>query len=107
MINVNFIINLSTKLFRYTFGSEDLKIATKLTTGLLAYGDLEIQCAMYQECYSAVVSILGVEFARDKRGWENLGFLFEPTVMTEIICHGLTHENAKVFKSEIFLNFTF
>lgn len=75
---------------------------TKLTAGLFAYGDLEIQCAMYEECHSTVVSILGVEFTRDKRSWEFLGFLFEPTIMTEIICHGVTHENKKVFPKTIF-----
>ena len=72
-----------------------------MTAGLLAYGDLDIQGAMYHECYSLVVSVLGVEFTREKRHWENLSFLFDPTIMTEVICHGATHENAKVHNKNL------
>lgn len=93
---IKVIVSFLQRIAEYKLDSEERKIVTKLTAGLFAYGDLEIQCAMYEECHSTVVSILGVEFTRDKRSWEFLGFLFEPTIMTEIICHGVTHENKKI-----------
>ncbi|XP_043474662.1 rotatin [Leptopilina heterotoma] len=93
---IKVIVSFLQRIKEYKLDSEERKIVTKLTAGLFAYGDLEIQCAMYEECHSTVVSILGVEFTRDKRSWEILGFLFEPTIVTEIICHGVTHENKKI-----------
>lgn len=86
---------------------EDCTLATKLILSLLANADLDIQYTAYVECHALVKSILGVEYNRDKLSWENLTFLLEVNVLTEIISHGATSENSEVIKfciTNIFLN---
>ncbi|XP_015602257.1 rotatin isoform X2 [Cephus cinctus] len=75
---------------------ESQAIATKLTLGLLANGDADIQCAMYTECHDLVKRILGVSYSKERYTWENIKFLFEQSIFTEIICHGVTNEDEKI-----------
>lgn len=67
-----------------------------MTLELLAYGDDEIQEFMYLECHTLVEAVLGVQY-NDRYCWKHLIFLMNSSVLTEIICHGTTHENNKVF----------
>lgn len=76
--------------------AEDTEITTKMILALLAHNDDDVQEAVYTECHSLVKIILGTEFDGSS-SWKNLMFLVEPSVLTEIICHGTTNENEKVF----------
>lgn len=81
----------------HSLSKEDCALATKLILSLLANADLDIQHTTYVECHALVKSILGVEYNRDKL-WENLTFLLELNVLTEIISHGATSENSEVIE---------
>ncbi|XP_043681789.1 rotatin isoform X1 [Vespula pensylvanica] len=81
---------------RYSLSKEDHVICRKLILNLLANGDIDIQETAYKECHSLVKSILGIEYNKEKLTWENLIFLLEPNVLTEIICYGLPNENKKI-----------
>ncbi|KAG7209111.1 hypothetical protein KM043_015257 [Ampulex compressa] len=83
-------------LHKYSLNNEDRALATKLILSLLANGDMDIQHTMYKECHAMVKNILGVEFNREQLSWENLIFLLEPSVLSEIISHGATNENDAV-----------
>nr|XP_012230900.1 PREDICTED: LOW QUALITY PROTEIN: rotatin [Linepithema humile] len=83
-------------IVRYSLSKEDCTLATKLILSLLANADLDIQHTTYVECHALVKSILGVEYNRDKLSWENLTFLLELNVLTEIISHGATSENSEI-----------
>ncbi|XP_071558418.1 rotatin [Temnothorax nylanderi] len=79
---------------RYSLNDEDYALATKLILNLLANADVDIQYTTYVECHVLIKSILGVEYS--KLSWENLTFLFEPNVLTEIISHGATSEDSRI-----------
>jgi len=82
-----------------SLSKEDCTLMTKLILSLLANADLDVQRTAYIECHALVKSILGVEYNRDKLSWENLTFLLEQNVLTEIISHGATSENSEVIES--------
>ncbi|XP_032667797.1 rotatin isoform X2 [Odontomachus brunneus] len=94
------IVNITIKFLRdlpkYCLSNEDCALVTKLILYLLANADLDVQHATYVECHTLVESILGIEYSREKLSWENLTFLLEPTVLTEIICHGATNEDSRI-----------
>ncbi|XP_011873858.1 PREDICTED: rotatin isoform X2 [Vollenhovia emeryi] len=79
---------------RYSFNDEDRALATKLTLNLLANADVDVRYTTYVECYTLVKNILGVEY--NKLSWENLTFLLEPSVLTEIISYGATSEDSRI-----------
>ena len=62
---------------------------------LLAHSDEEVQEATYTECHSLVATALQLDH-NNKNSWKNFMFLMEPSILTEIICHGTMHENEKV-----------
>ncbi|XP_025159510.1 rotatin [Harpegnathos saltator] len=93
---VKMTIKFLRDLPRYCLSDEDCTLATKLILYLLANADLDIQHATYVECHALVESILGVEYSREKLSWENLTFLLEPNVLTEIISHGATSEDSRI-----------
>lgn len=101
---VNITIKFLRDLPRYCLSNEDCALVTKLILYLLANADLDVQRATYVECHILVESILGIEYSRKKLSWENLTFLLEPIVLTEIICHGATSEDSRV--TEIFQSVT-
>lgn len=82
---------------RYSLNDEDRTLATKLILNLLANADVDVQYTTYVECRALIKSILGVEY--NKLSWENLTFLLEPNVLTEIISHGATSEDSRVIKN--------
>ncbi|KAI4475480.1 hypothetical protein M0802_015139 [Mischocyttarus mexicanus] len=88
--------NLDKFIHRYSLSKEDHVTCTKLLLNLLANGDIDIQKTAYKECHNLVKSILGIEYNKEKLTWENLIFLLEPSVLTEIICYGLSNENKKI-----------
>lgn len=75
---------------------EDHALATKLILNLLANADVDVQYTTYIECHALIKNILGVEYS--KLSWENLTFLLEPNVLTEIISHGVISEDSRVIK---------
>lgn len=79
-----------------SLNDEDHALATKLILNLLANADVDVQYTTYVECHALIKSILGVEY--NKLSWENLMFLFEPNVLTEIISHGAVSEDSRVIK---------
>ncbi|XP_012272783.1 rotatin isoform X2 [Orussus abietinus] len=89
-------IQLMQNVTESTLSTEDKSLATKLTLGLLAYGDVEIQRMMYKECHRLISDVLGVEYHRERHSWENIQFLFQPGIMTEIICHGVMNEDEEI-----------
>lgn len=96
---VKFLQNIS----KYSLNDEDHALATKLILNLLANADVDVRYTTYVECHALIKSILGVEY--NKLSWENLTFLFEPNVLTEIISHGATSEDSRVIT--ILFNQTF
>ncbi|CAL7947029.1 unnamed protein product [Xylocopa violacea] len=89
---IKFLQNMN----RYSLNNEDRALATKLILNLLANADTDIQYASYFECHTLVKNILGVEYNKEKLSWENLTFLFEASVLTEVILHGITHEDKRI-----------
>ncbi|KAK2582399.1 hypothetical protein KPH14_004718 [Odynerus spinipes] len=89
---IKFLQNIN----RYSLSNDDRSMCTKLVLYLLANGDADIQETAYRECHSLVKSVLGVEYNKERLTWENLMFILEPSVLTEIICYGLTNENKKI-----------
>ncbi|XP_011175426.1 rotatin isoform X1 [Solenopsis invicta] len=79
---------------RYSLNDEDRALATKLILNLLANADVDIRYTTYVECHALIKSILGVEY--NKLSWENLTFLLDPNVLTEIISHGATSEDSRI-----------
>lgn len=92
-IAVKFLQDIS----KYSLNNEDYALATKLILNFLANGDVNVRHATYVECHILVKSILGVEYNKDKLSWENLIFLLEPNVLTEIISHGVMSEDSRVY----------
>lgn len=88
--------NYLFQYLRYSLNNEDRTLATKLILSLLANGDTDVQYATYLECYTLVKNILGVDYNSERLSWENLVFLFEPPILTEIISHGVTNDDKKV-----------
>lgn len=66
-----------------------------MTVSLLAHSDDDIQEAVYTECHALIKAILGNNYG-SRYTWKNILFLIETSILTEIICHGTTHENEKV-----------
>ncbi|XP_076183468.1 rotatin homolog anastral spindle 3 isoform X2 [Ptiloglossa arizonensis] len=89
---IKFLQNIN----RYSLNNEDRTLATKLILSLLANGDTDVQYATYLECYTLVKNILGVDYNSERLSWENLVFLFEPPILTEIISHGVTNDDKKI-----------
>ncbi|XP_024221639.1 rotatin isoform X2 [Bombus impatiens] len=89
---IEFLQNMN----RYSPSNEDQTLATKLILSLLANADTDIQYATYFECHTLVKSILGVEYNKEKLSWENLAFLFELSVLIEIISYGVTHDDKRI-----------
>lgn len=81
---------------RYSLNSEDHALTTKLILSLLANADTDVQYTTYLECHTLVRNTLGVNYNSERSSWENLIFLFEPSVLTEIIAHGVTNDDKKV-----------
>lgn len=81
---------------QYSLSNEDCALTTKLTLCLLANGDIDVQRTTYIECHTLVESILGVDYNRDKLSRDNLMFLLEPNVLSEIIAYGATSEDIRV-----------
>lgn len=94
------VVKTAVKFLRNSFQrfstSKETELATKLILSLLANGDIDVQHATYVECYTLVKNILGVEYIGEKLSSESLTFLLRPSVLTEIICHGITSEDSKV-----------
>ncbi|XP_034182443.2 rotatin homolog anastral spindle 3 isoform X1 [Osmia lignaria lignaria] len=89
-------IRFLQNIYRYSLNNEDRALATKLILSLLANADSDIQYATYFECHTLVKSILGVEYNRERLSCESLTFLFESSVLTEIISHGVTNEDQRI-----------
>ncbi|XP_076653624.1 rotatin homolog anastral spindle 3 isoform X2 [Halictus rubicundus] len=83
-------------IHRYSLNNEDQALATKLILGLLANADVDVQYTTYLECHMLVRNILGVNYNSERSSWENLLFLFEPSVLTEIISHGVTNDDKRI-----------
>ncbi|XP_018306110.1 rotatin [Mycetomoellerius zeteki] len=79
---------------KYSLNDEDCALATKLILNLLANADVDVRYTTYVECHALIKSILGVEY--NKLSWENLIFLLEPNVLTEIISHGASSEDSRI-----------
>ncbi|KAK1119474.1 hypothetical protein K0M31_013302 [Melipona bicolor] len=90
------IVEFLQNMNRYSLSKDDHTLATKLILNLLANADTDIQYATYFECYTLVKNVLGVEYNREKLSWENLAFLFESSVLIEIISYGATHDDKKI-----------
>jgi len=89
---------------KYSLSDEEHELTTKLILNLLANTDVDVRYITYVECHTLIKSILGVEY--NKLSWENLTFLLEPNVLTEIISYGATSEDSRVIKNlfkQIFL----
>ncbi|XP_043258441.1 rotatin [Colletes gigas] len=89
---IRFLQNIN----RYSPNNEDRTLATKLVLSLLANGDTDVQYAMYLECFTLVKNILGVDYNIEKLSWENLLFLFESSILTEIISYGVTNDDKRI-----------
>ncbi|XP_053987608.1 rotatin [Hylaeus volcanicus] len=89
-------IRFLQSISRYSLNNEDRTLATKLMLGLLANGDTDVQYTTYLECYTLVKNILGVDYNIEKLSWENLVFLFESSILTEIIAHGVTNDDKRI-----------
>ncbi|XP_015437120.1 PREDICTED: rotatin [Dufourea novaeangliae] len=89
-------IRFLQNIHRYPLNNEDHILATKLILSLLANGDISVQYATYMECYTLVRSILGIDYSSEKLSWENLTFLFEPPILTEIISHGVMSDDKRI-----------
>ena len=61
---------------------------------LLANEDNEIQEFAYAECHALANSILATDCS--KLSWQNLNFLIDSDILTEIICHGTMNKSFKV-----------
>lgn len=79
-----------------SLNGEDHALATKLILNLLANADVDVRYTTYVECHTLIKNILGVEY--NKLSWENMTFLLEPNVLTEIISHGAISEDSRVIK---------
>ncbi|XP_058799120.1 rotatin isoform X2 [Phymastichus coffea] len=79
----------------YSLSEEDVETTLKITLSLLAHSDDDIQEAIYTECHALVKAILGNNYG-SRYTWKNILFLIETSILTEIICHGMTHENEKI-----------
>ncbi|XP_020290276.1 rotatin isoform X2 [Pseudomyrmex gracilis] len=94
------VIKTAVKFLRSSFQcfstGKETELGTKLILSLLAHGDVDIQHATYVECYTLVKNILGVEYVGEKLSSESLTFLLRPSVLAEIICHGLTSEDSGI-----------
>jgi len=97
LIFVKTAIKFLQDIPKYSLNDEDCALATKLILNLLANADIDVRCTTYVECYTLIKSILGIEY--NKLSWENLIFLLEPNVLTEIISHGASSEDSKVMKN--------
>jgi len=82
---------------KYSLSDEEHELTTKLILNLLANTDVDVRYTTYVECHALIKSILGVEY--NKLSWENLTFLLEPNVLTEIISYGATSEDSRVIKN--------
>ncbi|XP_066591011.1 rotatin isoform X2 [Prorops nasuta] len=89
-------IKFLQSLNKLSLEKEDQSTATKLILSLLANGDLDIQKTMYIECHNLVKNILGVDYNRERLSWENLVFLFDSSVLMEIMSYGATNENEEI-----------
>ncbi|XP_008548822.1 rotatin [Microplitis demolitor] len=92
-------------LYHMKLEKEEKSIAVKLVLYLLANGDEEIRLETYKECHWLVSSTLGVEPTRGRHNWTCVAFLFEPSILTEIICHGVTDDKTKSIAEDILLYF--
>lgn len=64
---------------------------------LLAHGDPDVQEVMYTECHALIKTVLGVEYALCTYNLMDIAFvIFVSEVLSEIISHGLVHQNEKV-----------
>ncbi|XP_006614220.1 rotatin isoform X1 [Apis dorsata] len=89
---IEFLQNIN----KYSLNDEDHKLATKLILNLLANADADIQYVTYLECHTLTKKILGIEYRSEMLSWENLMFLFESSVLTEIISYGITHDDKRI-----------
>lgn len=73
------------------------RLAVNLTLSLLASGG-DVQRWSYEECHSLVRQVTGVNEVDSgkKLCWESIKFLFNSSVLTEIICHGVTSDDELV-----------
>ncbi|KOC59425.1 Rotatin [Habropoda laboriosa] len=90
------IVRFLQNINRYSLNNEDRTLATKLVLSLLANADADIQYVTYLECHTLIKNILGLEYNRERLPWKNLTFLFESTILTEIISYGITHEEERI-----------
>ncbi|CAK9800001.1 RTTN [Anthophora quadrimaculata] len=90
------IVRFLQNINRYSLNNGDCTLAMKLILSLLANADTDIQYVTYLECHTLVKNILGLEYNRERLSWKNLTFLLESTVLTEIISHGVTHEDERI-----------
>ncbi|XP_008212651.1 rotatin isoform X1 [Nasonia vitripennis] len=88
-------VSLAQNRAGYNLSTEDKETTTKMMLSLLAHNDDDVQEATYTECQNLVAGVLGIE-NNGRYSWKNLLFLMEPSVLTEIICHGTTNENKKI-----------
>nr|XP_031848371.1 rotatin isoform X1 [Nomia melanderi] len=89
-------IRFVQNLHRYSLDSEDHVLAIKLILSLLANADIDVQYTTYKECHTLVKNILSASYNSERLSWENLIFLFESSVLTEIISHGVTNEDKRI-----------
>ncbi|XP_017766173.1 PREDICTED: rotatin [Eufriesea mexicana] len=90
------IIKFLQNINRYSLNNEDQTLSIKLILNLLANADTDIQYVTYLECHTLIKNILGVEYNKEKLSWENLIFLFDWSVLTEIISYGVTHDDKRI-----------
>ncbi|XP_074116184.1 rotatin homolog anastral spindle 3 [Cotesia typhae] len=96
-------IFLMQNAYHMKLDKENKAIAVKLMLYLLANEDEEIRVNTYKECYWLVSSTLGIESPRVRYNWTSVAFLFEPSLLTEIICHGVADEKTKSLAEDILL----
>ncbi|CAG5088137.1 Similar to RTTN: Rotatin (Homo sapiens), partial [Cotesia congregata] len=96
-------IFLMQNLYHMKLDKENKTIAVKLILYLLANEDEEIRVNTYEECHWLVSSTLGIETARGRYNWTSVAFLFEPSLLIEIICHGVADEKTKSLAEDILL----
>lgn len=96
-------IFLMQNTYHMKLDKENKAIAVKLMLYLLANEDEEIRVNTYKECHWLVSSTLGIESPRVRYNWTSVAFLFEPSLLIEIICHGVADEKTKSLAEDILL----
>ncbi|XP_063972672.1 rotatin [Diachasmimorpha longicaudata] len=86
------------------FNPPDKSLSSRLLLTLMAHRNEEIRLKTYGECSSLVSAALGVERTRGRFPWTCISFLFDKSILTEIICHGMNdNERIKTLAEDILI----